>query len=221
MILPDYVRQGARAQLVCQRGIFAGLVNARWGQIIEKQIRHGRDGRLPHQLLHVKPRRFAPDLALCLFHDSFRDHLNNQGEGQMTRDDSAGKAPPSYWVVAGLGLLWNAFGGYLYLLSKFNPEAAMAGADPAMREYALNMPIWAHLGWSVGIWGSVLGSVLMLVRSRHAVTAFLASLIGALISFAAQGMAGVLPVGLSAGIAGVIAFLWWFCRNEAAKGMLR
>lgn len=139
----------------------------------------------------------------------------------MTEQGAAGKLPMSFWVVALLGLLWNAFGGYLYLLSKFDFEAAMQGADPAMREYALNMPIWAHIGWSVGIWGSVLGSVLMLMRSRHAVTAFLASLIGALVSFAAQGMAGVLPVGLSAGIAAVIAFLWWFCRNEAAKGTLR
>ena len=107
------------------------------------------------------------------------------------------------------------------MLSKMNPEAAMQGAAPAMRDYVLTMPLWAHIGWSVGIWGSVLGSLLMVVRSRHAVTAFMASLIGALVSFAAQGMVGVLPLGLSAMIVGVIAFLWWFCRNEAAKGTLR
>lgn len=133
----------------------------------------------------------------------------------------AAKAPLSFWVISLLGLLWNSFGAYLYLLSKLDPETALTGATPAMRAYIEAMPVWAHVGWSLGIWGSLLGSVLMLIRSRHAVTAFLVSLLGALTSFAAQAMAGVLPVGLSVGIALVIAFLWWFCRNEAAKGMLR
>ena len=139
----------------------------------------------------------------------------------MENETAAAGAPPSYWAVTTLGLLWNLFGGYLYMLSKMNPEAAMQGAAPAMLDYVLTMPLWAHIGWSVGIWGSVLGSLLMVVRSRHAVTAFMASLIGALVSFAAQGIVGVLPFGLSAMIVGVIAFLWWFCRNEAAKGTLR
>ena len=139
----------------------------------------------------------------------------------MENETAAAGAPPSYWAVTTLGLLWNLFGGYLYMLSKMNPEAAMQGATPAMRDYVLTMPLWAHIGWSVGIWGSVLGSLLMVVRSRHAVTAFMASLVGALASFVAQGMAGVLPIGLSVMIGAVIAFLWWFCRNEAAKGTLR
>jgi hypothetical protein len=139
----------------------------------------------------------------------------------MDTETAATKAPPSYWAVTVIGLLWNLFGGYLYMLSKLDPEAALAGADPAMRDYVATMPLWAHIGWSVGIWGSVLGSVLMVARSRHAVAAFMASLVGALASFAAQAMADVLPIGLSAMIAAVIAFLWWFCRNEAAKGTLR
>jgi hypothetical protein len=139
----------------------------------------------------------------------------------MNTEPQAAKVPLSFWIVSGLGLLWNAFGAYLYMLSKLNPEAALADATPAMRDYVAAMPLWAHIGWSLGIWGSVAGSLLMLARSRHATTAFLVSLLGALASFAAQAQAGVLPVGLSAGIAAVIAFLWWYCRNETAKGTLR
>jgi len=139
----------------------------------------------------------------------------------MNTESQAAKVPLSFWVVSGLGLLWNAFGAYLYMLSKLDPETALAGATPAMRDYVATMPTWAHIGWSLGIWGSVAGSLLMLARSRHATTAFLVSLLGALVSFAAQAQAGVLPVGLSAGIAAVIAFLWWYCRNETAKGTLR
>jgi hypothetical protein len=139
----------------------------------------------------------------------------------MNTESQAAKAPLSFWIVSGLGLLWNAFGAYLYMLSKLNPEAALAGATPAMRDYVAAMPTWAHIGWSLGIWGSALGSVLMLLRSRHAVTAFLVSLLGALASFGAQARAGVLETGISVTVLVVIVFLLWFSRNEAAKGTLR
>jgi hypothetical protein len=139
----------------------------------------------------------------------------------MNSETQAAKVPLSFWIITGLGLLWNGFGAYLYMLSKLDAEAALAGATPAMRDYVATMPMWAHIGWSLGVWGSLAGSLLMLARSRHAESAFFVSLLGALASFAAQAMAGVLPVGLSAGIAAVIAFLWWYCRNETAKGTLR
>ncbi|MEQ1499667.1 MAG: hypothetical protein ABL914_13505 [Novosphingobium sp.] len=139
----------------------------------------------------------------------------------MTFETAPVRPPLSFWTIAGLGLAWNMFGAYLYMLSKIDPEAALQGVTPAMRDYVAAMPLWAHLGWSLGIWGSVLGSVLMLARSRHATGAFMVSLIGALASFAAQAMAGVLETGLAATIIAVIAFLWWFCRKEAGNGSLR
>ena len=139
----------------------------------------------------------------------------------MEDDTRAASVPTSFWVITVLGLVWNTFGAYLYMLSKLDPAAAMAGVSPAMRDYVATMPLWAHIGWSLGVWGSAAGSVLMLVRSRYAVPAFLISLLGALTSFAAQAMAGVLPLGLSAMIAIVIAFLWQFSKREAAKGLLR
>ncbi len=139
----------------------------------------------------------------------------------MNDDAQVATVPLSFWVITALGLLWNSFGAYLYMLSKLDPAAAMAGADPAMRDYVATMPLWAHIGWSLGVWASLAGSLLMVLRSRHAVPAFLISLLGALTSFAAQAMAGVLPLGLSAMIAIVIAFLWQFSKREAAKGLLR
>ena len=139
----------------------------------------------------------------------------------MENATRAAEVPMSFWVIAVLGLVWNTFGAYLYMLSKLDPVAAMTAASPAMRDYVATMPLWAHIGWSLGIWGSAAGSVLMLVRSRHAVPAFLISLLGALTSFAAQAMAGVLPLGLSAMIAVVIAFLWRYCRRSQQQGLLR
>lgn len=132
-----------------------------------------------------------------------------------------GKLPASFWVISVLGLLWNGFGAYLYLLAKLNPQGVMANAPPAMRDYVADMPLWAHIGWSVGIWGSFLGSVLMVLRSRHAVSAFLASLAGAVLSFAGQAMAGVLGLGEPLMILSVIVFLWWYGRHCQTQGLLR
>ena len=60
--------------------------------------------------------------------------------------------------------------------------AQMLGMNEAEIGYMLSMPAWMSAFWALGVWGSVLGSVLLLVRSRHAVTAFLLSLVGLAIS---------------------------------------
>lgn len=137
--------------------------------------------------------------------------------------NNTGPAKPSmvYWIVGMVSLLWNAFGAWLYTNAKLNPEATLAAAPPAMRDYIANMPLWGHIGWSVGIWASLLGALLLLIRSRHAVTAFLVSGLGAVASYAAQALAGVLTPAEPAMILGAIALQWWWARKQAAAGNLR
>lgn len=134
---------------------------------------------------------------------------------------AAAKPPPSFWVITILGLIWNGFGAYLYLLSKFDLETALAGASPEMRDYVISQPVWANAAYALGIWGSMAGSVLMVLRSRYAVPAFAASLAGAVASFFAQALAGVIQPGLAIFILLVIAFLWHYSRRSAAQGLLR
>lgn len=152
----------------------------------------------------------------------------------MNGEMQAAKVPLSFWVVAGLGLLWNAFGGYDYLMTKLRNMdylTSVAGSPEtanAMLAMIEGMPTWAHFLWGLGVWSSVAGSLLMLARSRHAATAFLVSLAAAALSFAYQATL-TMPPGLDSAamkimplfILGVIAFLWWYCRNEAKKGTLR
>lgn len=130
-------------------------------------------------------------------------------------------APASFWVIAVLGLLWNAFGTYLYVLARIDPETALTGTSPAMRDYFFNQPIWANLGYGLGIWGSALGSVAMVTRKKITPALFLASLFGAGLSHLGQAMAGVIPIGLATLIMGVIAFLWWYSRRCVEQGLLR
>lgn len=133
----------------------------------------------------------------------------------------SGSVPGSYWVIAVIGLLWNGLGAYLYTLSNLGDPSVTAGAPPELLDYIANMPVWAHAGWAFGIWGSLAGSLLMLARSRHAVGAFVVSALGAVVSYAAQAMAGVLTLAQPLVILAVIAFLWWYCRRAAGLGFLR
>ena len=138
-------------------------------------------------------------------------------------NDKTSAAAPGwqYWAVAIIGFLWNCFGAYLYILAKQGDPALLATAPPAMQDYMATMPTWAHIGWSLGIWGSFAGSVLMLLRSRWAVQAFLVSLLGALLSFAAQAQAGVLEPAQPVMILAVIAFFLWYSRRSERAGILR
>lgn len=137
-------------------------------------------------------------------------------------DNAAVEAPSvAYKTIAWLGMAWNTLGAGLYLWTKLDPEAAAAAASPAMQDYMANMPTYAHIGWSLGIWGSFLGSLLMLLGRRQAVPAFLVSLLGALASFGAQMQAGVLDPGMTAFIVAVIALLLWVSRRAVATGYLK
>jgi hypothetical protein len=137
-------------------------------------------------------------------------------------NDSLGtKVPTQFWIVAIIGLLWNSFGAYLYMMARLDPETALAGADPAMRAYVANQPIWANIGYGLGIWGSFFGSLAMALRSRFAVPLFAVSFVGALVSHLGQALAGVIPVLLAVTIMVIIAALWWYSRRSQAQGILK
>jgi hypothetical protein len=48
------------------------------------------------------------------------------------------------------------------------------------------MPMYAQVGWAIGVWLALLGSVLLLMRSRWAVWSFGLSLLGAVVSIGYQ-----------------------------------
>ena len=139
-----------------------------------------------------------------------------------------------FWLIAVVSLIWNGFGGYDYLMSKLRNMDYLSGVtgDQALAEQMLamldSMPVWAHVLWGLGVWSSVLGSVLLLMRSRHAVPVFLVSLVAAGLSFAYQ-FTLTMPPGLDSPamkimplfILGAIMLQWWWARRKVADGTLR
>lgn len=116
----------------------------------------------------------------------------------MTATERAA-TPTSFWIVAVLSLIWNAIGANDYLQVHLQNRAYLdrmaqgmgATADQLMAHYAAS-PWWLDAFWALGVWGSVAGSLLLLLRSRHAMAAFLVSLVG-LIVVSVSGFLEPLP----------------------------
>ncbi len=96
--------------------------------------------------------------------------------------------------------------------------------------YVDGMPIWAASGWALGVWASILGSFLILARSRHAVTAVIASIVGLAVNSAytylivqtnLSMMTGKSAQLFTALILAVLLLLTWYAVRQRALGRLR
>lgn len=96
--------------------------------------------------------------------------------------EEASRTPVHLWIVGGLSALWNAFGGYDYVMTQTRNDAYMAMFSDAQRAYFDSFPAWMEAAWACGVWGALAGSLLLLARSRYAVLAFGVSLAGLLVS---------------------------------------
>ena len=101
------------------------------------------------------------------------------------------RTPAHLWIVGILSLLWNAFGAYDYTMTKTKGAEYIASTMPGVDANSAlawinDMPMYAQVGWAVGVWLGLLGSVLLLIRSRWAVWSFGLSLVGAVLSLGYQ-----------------------------------
>ncbi len=146
----------------------------------------------------------------------------------MTNDElTARRTPWHFWVVAILGLLWNGFGGYDYTMSHLQGDAyyRQVGMTEAQIAYMAQYPVWMHAVWAIGVWGSVAGAVLLVLRSRWAVHAFVASTAGAVGSVIYTAISGATAVGIGLAMPLVIVaaclFFIWYARMMTRRGVLR
>jgi hypothetical protein len=142
------------------------------------------------------------------------------------------RTPAHLWIVGILSLLWNAFGGWDYLMSRTHnigwAKMTMPGSDPAaMFAYVDSMPLIASIGWGLGVWCSLAAAVLLLMRSRYAVYLYAVSLLGAILSFGYQlFIAKNVPAQMSspvvpAIIVALILLQLWYSWTMEKKGVLR
>ncbi len=88
------------------------------------------------------------------------------------------KTPWHVWLVGVVSLLWNAGGAFDYVMTVSKNDSYIAQFTPEQLDYFSSFPSWMMFSWTLGVWGAVLGSLLLLFRSGYAVMAFAFSLIG-------------------------------------------
>lgn len=135
-----------------------------------------------------------------------------------------------FWVISGLGFLWNCFGALDYVMTRTQNEAYMGKFPPELLAYYYDMPILLDFTWPLAVWIGLLGWIFMLLRKRWAVPAFLLSLIAMIINFGYMAINGGLALQAehmgamsyisTALVIGIGIFAVWFSRREKAKGTL-
>ena len=109
----------------------------------------------------------------------------NDGELAPAPGFAERQAPWHLWAVGGVSLLWNAVGATDYTMSQLRNRDYLGNAAEGvgitaeqMIAYIESFPAWMHAFWALGVWGALVGSALLLLRTRRAVWAFGLSLIG-------------------------------------------
>ena len=136
--------------------------------------------------------------------------------------------PWHLWLIGIIGGLWSAMGVISFMLTQMKVEAVMSRFPPQQREYFESFPSWAVAFWAIGVFGGVIGCLLLLRKNRLAFHALLASLIGAIVPnlgglFLLGGMEVMRETGgLGLTVLPVIfsAFLAYYARAMSKKGVL-
>jgi hypothetical protein len=134
-----------------------------------------------------------------------------------TQPPAAARTPAtrSFWIISGLSLLWNMFGGFDYTMTNLRVPAYLAEFPPGMMDVIDEFPAWTTAAWALGVWGALAGSVLLLMRSRYAVHAFAVSLAGLALSQLYQFSITLPPEMTTAGMRAMTLVIW-----IAAVGLL-
>jgi len=145
------------------------------------------------------------------------------------------RVPAHLWIVGILSFVWSCFGAYDYTMTRMRNTdyiaSAMPGTDPnAVLAWIDAFPLYAQIGWGLGVWMGLLGSVLLLLRSRWAVWFYVLSLIGALLGLGYQiALAPPLPGAHESALTRMIPYiviviaaaLVWYANTMQKKGVLR
>jgi len=131
-----------------------------------------------------------------------------------------GRAPSWLRIVAVLGLLWNLFGVYEYLMTVGVVSGANEAAAPAM-------PAWATGAFAIAVFGGALGSLGLVMLKRWSKLLLVLSLICVVAldvwSFALSGAASTMggaEMAVTGAVLAIAVLLAWLSWTADSKGWL-
>ena len=146
-------------------------------------------------------------------------------------NDVTEKTPWHVWLVGVIALLFNSIGAFDFVMSMTQGSVYMAkaGMTPEQIAHYQAMPGWMIAVWAIGVWGAMLGSLLILLRNKLAFPVFAVSLAAFLLSLlytyvltdGGEVMSGAAAIGTSALITVLLIFFAWYSRLMTKRGVLR
>ena len=138
------------------------------------------------------------------------------------------KTPAHLWIVGILAVLWNSVGAFDYSATQLRLESYMANFTPEQLEYFYGFPAWADGAWALGVWGSFLGSLTLLLRKSWAVWLFGISILGlagtTVYNFVltdGQAAMGEGATAFTAIIWAIVLFLFFYSKAMDKRGVLQ
>ena len=136
--------------------------------------------------------------------------------------------PWHLWVIGIVGGLWSVMGVVSFMLTQMNVEAVMGQFPPQQRAYFESFPLWAVVFWAIGVFGGVLGCLLLLLNNRLAFPVLLASVVAAVVfNLGGLFLLGGMEVMRETGGLGFTVFplifaalLAYYARAMSKKGVL-
>lgn len=132
-----------------------------------------------------------------------------------------------FWAVALVSLVWHGFACVDYYMTVSNNEAYLASYDPRLIAYIQDFPAWRTAIWALAVFGALLGSIAMLLRSAWAMRLFLVSavlfVVNVIGDLSGGGLAlyGAMGMAFNAVIFVVAVFLVWYADRQRRLGVLR
>jgi hypothetical protein len=136
--------------------------------------------------------------------------------------------PIHLWIVGLLAVLWNLVGAFDYAATQLQLESYMSQFTAEQLEYFYAFPAWMDAAWAIGVWGSLLGSLSLLLRKSWATWLFGAAVAGLAVSTVynfvltngaeVMGEAGAI---FTAVIWVIALLLLFYARAMDKKGVLR
>ena len=140
------------------------------------------------------------------------------------------KPPISFWIISAVSLLWNSIGALDYYMTQSRNATYIQEFTPDQLAYFSSFPPVMEAAWALGVWGALLGSILLLLRSKFAVWSFAVSLFGLAFSsywqffggeLSAYDVLGSVSVVMTAVIWVIAIALFLYARRMQARGVLR
>ena len=144
-------------------------------------------------------------------------------------NDVIGTNVPGWFrLLSVLGLAWNGFGVYMYLMKVGLFGDPLAGLDPAHVALAQSVPAWVVGAFAIAVFVGLLGALALVVLSRWAKPLLILSLLAVLVQCGwiigmsdARAVEGNMAFMMPAVVTLVAVLLVWLAGYGNRKGWLR